>query len=111
VGRIVGRARDGQALEEVGFLARRIRREERSRGVEERMLQPRRALDGGEDLIADAEQREGAERRVVLLPEVADRLEQADHRFLDDVFLVAADEEVIACVRTDQFAIAPEDGF
>ena len=72
------------------------------------MLLAVRGLDRGEDLTRDAELGEGSERSVLSEVEVSDRLEEADHAFLDDVFLVRSGEEVGASFRSGEIAVALE---
>src|SRR5204862_8682 len=74
---------------------------ERNVGVQRRVLEAGRCLDGRDDLPRDAELREAAERRL-LGAEVAHGLVQADQALLDQVFRVAASEEVRACLEPDE---------
>ena len=66
-------------------------------------------LDRREDLAGDAELGEGPERGFLLEVEVPDRLEEADHALLDDVFLVRAGEEVGAGLGPGEVPVAAQE--
>jgi hypothetical protein len=71
------------------------------------VLVARRRLDRGDDLARDAQLGEIAERRLAVAAEVADRLIEADEPFLDQVFRIAADQEVRGRLQADERVIAP----
>src|SRR5262249_36605111 len=83
---------------------------ERDVGVERRVLEAGRGLDRRDDLPCDAELRKAAERRLLVGPEVPDRLVEADQPFLQKVVVVAAREEVRARLETDESRVAADEG-
>ena len=104
------RARQGVAERAVavGVLARR-RVAERDVGVQRRVLEARRGLDRRDDLPRDAQLGEAAERRLLVVAEIAHRLVEADQPFLDQVVGVAAGEEVRARLQPDEAGVAPDE--
>ena len=70
------------------------------------MLEPRRRLDRGDDLARHAELGERAERRLLVVAEVAHRLVEADHPLLDQVVGVTAGEEVAARLQAHEAVVA-----
>jgi len=68
----------------------------------------RGCFDGGDDLASHAELGESSEGGVLLDLEIADRLIQTDHPFLDDVFLVRSRKEIRTRLGSSVVAIAVE---
>src|SRR5439155_24368716 len=64
--------------------------------------------DAGEDRTDETELGESTERRLAVVPEVADRLEEPDHTFLLDVVGVGADQEVAPRLGARETAVALE---
>ena len=58
------------------------------------MLLPRRGLNGGDDLAGHADFGERVKGSELVRPEIAKRLEQADHAFLHNVFVIRADQKI-----------------
>src|SRR5919198_4397546 len=79
---------------------------ERDIGVQRGVLEARRGLDGGDDLASDAELGEAAERRLLVRAEITNRLVEPDQPLLDQVFGVAAGEEVRARLEADEARVA-----
>src|SRR3990170_1988374 len=73
------------------------------------VLEARGRLDGGDDLPRDAELGEAAERGLLVRPEVAHRLVETDHPFLDEVVAVAARQEVRARLEPDEAGVPPHE--
>src|SRR4051812_16570301 len=78
--------------------------------VQRLMLLTGRRLDGGDDLPRDAQLGERPEAGLMLGPEVASSLVQADQRLLLDVVGVAAHEEVAAALGPGETAVARDEG-
>jgi hypothetical protein len=70
--------------------------------VQRIVLEPRRRLDRRDDLARHAQLGKAAERGLLVGPEVAHGLVQADHPFLDEVVAVAAREEVGARLEANE---------
>ena len=64
-----------------------------------------RRLDCCDDLTRHAELRKSAERRELVVAEVADGLVEADHALLDDVLAVGTDEEIRTRLGTDEVPV------
>ena len=73
------------------------------------MLLARRRLDRGDELPRDAQLGERAEARLASGIVVADRLEQADHAFLDDVVAIRAGQEVRTRLAPNEAAVAMDE--
>jgi hypothetical protein len=73
------------------------------------VLVPRGGLDRRDDLSRHAELGKGAERRLLVVPEVAHRLVEADQPLLDEVLTVPAGEEVRARLQPDEAGVAADE--
>ena len=82
---------------------------ERDVAVQRLVLVAGRGLDRGDDLARDAELRERAEGRVLVGPEVAHGLVEADQPLLDQVVGLAAGDEVRARLQADEAGVAAEE--
>ena len=69
------------------------------------MLLSRRGLDGGDDLAGDADFGKGMEGGELVRPEIAERLEQADHALLHDVLVIRADQKVGSRLGSDEVLV------
>src|SRR6266480_1548637 len=105
---------DGRAGERVaeghvriGVLTRRRVREGDVR-VQRRVLEARSGLDRRDDLARHAELGEASERGLLVVPEVAHRLVEADQALLDQVLGIATGEEVRARLQTDEARVAAD---
>jgi hypothetical protein len=72
------------------------------------VLEPGGGLDRRDDLPRNAELGERAERRLLVVPEVAHSLVEADQPLLDQVLRVAAGEEVRARLEPHEARIAAD---
>src|SRR3989442_9727546 len=72
------------------------------------MLEARRRLDRRDDLPGYAQLREAAEGRLLVGPEVAHRLVEADQALLDEILGVASGQEVRARLQPDEAGVAPD---
>src|SRR4029077_587334 len=91
----------------LSVLSRR-RMAERDVCVQRRVLEPCRRLDRGDDLPGHAELGEAAERRLLVGPEVADRLVEADQPLMQKVVVVAARQEVRARLEAHESRVAAD---
>jgi hypothetical protein len=66
-------------------------------------------LDRGDDLARHAELGERAERRLLVVTEVADGLVEPDQAFLDEILSVTAGEEVRARLQPDEAGVPPDE--
>ena len=82
---------------------------ERQVSVERHVLLARGRLDGGDDLPGDAELGEAAEAGQAVVAVVADRLVEAEHALLDEVFGVAAGEEVRTGLEAHELVVADHE--
>jgi hypothetical protein len=72
------------------------------------VLVARGGLHGGDDLPRDAQLGEVAEARLAVRSEVADRLVEAHEPLLDQVFRVAAGEEIRGGLQAHESVVAPD---
>jgi hypothetical protein len=84
---------------------------ERDVRVERDVLLAGRGLDGGDDLSGDAQLGERPERRELVAPEVADRLIEAYHPFLDDILAIRPDQEVGFGFDADEVPVLGDQEF
>ena len=90
--RIANRLLRRVRIQIVGQAQRFVQRD----GAVQRGVTPRGSrLDRVQDLVVHADVHVGPERRAALRIEGLHRLEQADHAFLDDVVLIAAQHEIL----------------
>src|SRR4249919_3032104 len=82
---------------------------ERDVAVQRRVLEAGRGLDRRDDLARHAELGEGAERRLLVVAEVADGLVEPDQPFLDEILPVTAGEEVRARLQPDEPGVPPDE--
>src|SRR3990172_11914945 len=82
---------------------------ERDVGVQRRVLEARRRLDGRDDLPRDAELGEAPEGGLLVGAEVAHRLVEADQALLDEVVRLAAGDEVRARLQPDEAGVAAHE--
>ena len=75
------------------------------------MLLPSERLDRSDDLSLDAELGERAERRLTVGTEIADRLVEPDHPFLNEVVFVGADQEVVASLHAREVLVSKKEVF
>ena len=68
-----------------------------------------RLSTGGDDLPRDAELGEAAEAGKAVVAVVADRLVEAEHALLDQVFGVAAGQEVRAGLESHELVVADHE--
>ena len=78
-------------------------------GVQRLMLEARRCLDRRDDLPGDAQLREAAKRGLLVGAEVANRLVKPDQAFLDEVFPVAAGQEVRARLQPNEAGVPADE--
>jgi len=83
---------------------------ERDIGVQGRVLEAGRGLDGGDDLTGHAQLREAPKRGLLVGAEVPNRLVKPDQAFLDEVLGVPAGEEVGAGLEPNEAVVAPDQG-
>ncbi len=110
----LGRVADLLGGEDVGeqplaVVLHRGRTRQRDVAVERRVLAASRRLHRGDDLARHAQLGEGVEARLACGIVVTNRLEQADHAFLDDVVAIGADEEVRTGLRANQPPVAANE--
>src|SRR6185503_1653457 len=77
--------------------------------VERGVLVTRRGLDGRDDLPRDAELGEASKRRVLVGPEVPNRLVKADETFLDQILGLAARDEIRARLEPDEARVTADE--
>src|SRR6266511_6316521 len=77
-------------------------------GVQRRMLEAGRCLDGRDDLACHAELGEAAKRRLLVGPEVPHRLVEPDQALLDEVLGVTARQEVRTRLEADETGVAAD---
>src|SRR4051812_45314085 len=81
---------------------------ERDVRVERRMLEAGGGLDRGDDLARHAQLGEAPKRRLLVRAEVPHRFVEADQAFLDQVFALAAREEIGAGLQPDEAGVAAD---
>ena len=110
----LGRVEDAGPREHVHQDAVRVllRRQwlgQRDVGVERLVLLAPCAADRRDELARDADVGEGPERRLLVRLEISDGLVQADHRLLEDVVALGADQEIGAGFHSSEVPVAGEE--
>src|SRR5687768_14594379 len=84
---------------------------ERNITIEGNVLLAGRGLYGGDDLAGNTQLGEGSESGKPVVAEIADGFEQADHPFLNDVFVIGSNQKVAPGLALHQVAVLDHQVF